>query len=60
MAQDQPFLGKDDENPYSNLNEFDQTCEYLRIVGLLDKTLRWKLFLFFLTGKAKRWYNLTI
>ena len=25
-----------------------------------DETLRWKLFPFSLTGKAKHWYNLTI
>jgi hypothetical protein len=25
-----------------------------------DKTLRWKLFLFSLTGIAKQWYNLTV
>ena len=25
-----------------------------------DETLRWKIFPFSLTGKAKRWYNLTI
>ena len=23
MVQDQPFLGEDDENPYSHLNEFE-------------------------------------
>ena len=60
MVQDQPFLDKDDENPYSHLNEFEQTCACLRIVGMSDETLRWKLFPFALTGKAKCWYNLTI
>jgi len=60
MVQDQSFLGEDDENPYSQLNEFEQTCAYLRIVGMSDETLRWKLFPFSLMGKVKRWYNLTI
>ena len=31
MVQDQPFLGKVDENPYSHLNEFEQTCACLHI-----------------------------
>ena len=60
MVQDQPFLGEDDENPYSHLNEFEQTCACLHIAGMSNETLRWKLFTFSLMGKAKRWYNLTI
>ena len=60
VAQDQPFSGEDDENPYFHLNEFEQTCACLRITGMSDETLGWKLFPFSLTGKAKRWYNLTI
>ena len=56
MVRDQSFLGKDDENPYSHLNEFEQTYACLRIAGMPDKTLQWKLFPFSLTGKAKRWY----
>ena len=60
MVQDQPFSGEDDENPYSHLNEFEQTCACLRIEGMSDETLRWKLFPFSLTGKAKCWYKLTI
>jgi hypothetical protein len=60
MVHDKPFLGEGNENPYSHLNEFEQTSACLRIEGMSDKTLRWKLFSFSLTGKAKRWYNLTI
>ena len=60
MAQDQPFLGKDDENPYSHLNEFEQTCACLRIAGMLDETLRRKLFPFSLKRRAKQWYKQTI
>ena len=60
MVQDQSFLGEDDENPYSHLNEFEQTCACLCIAGMLDKTLLWKLFPFSLTGKAKQWYKLII
>ena len=39
MVQDQPFLGKVDENPYSHLNEFEQTCSCLHIEGMSDETL---------------------
>ena len=60
MVQDQYFSGKDDENPYPHLNEFQQTCACLRIASMSDETLRWKLFPFSLTRKAKCWYTLTI
>jgi hypothetical protein len=43
-GQDQSFLGEDDENSYSHLIEFEQTCACLRIAGMSDETLRWKLF----------------
>jgi hypothetical protein len=39
MVQDQSFLGEDDENPYSHINEFEQTYACLCIVGMSDKTL---------------------
>ena len=53
-------MGKDDENPYSHLNEFEQTYACLRIAGMSDETLRWKLFPFSLNERAKRWYKQTI
>ena len=37
---DQSFSGEGDENPYSHLQEFEQTCACLRIAGMFDKTLR--------------------
>jgi hypothetical protein len=60
MVRDQSFSGEDDENPYFHLNEFEQTCACLCIEGMLDEMLRWKLFLFSLTGRAKVWYKKTI
>jgi len=39
MVQDQPFSGEDDKTPYFHLNEFEQTCACLRIVGMSDETL---------------------
>jgi hypothetical protein len=39
MVRDQYFLGEDDENPYSHLNEFELTCACLCIAGMPEKTL---------------------
>jgi len=46
MIQNLSFLGKEDENPYLHIRYFEQTCDCLRIEGISDKTLRWKLFPF--------------
>jgi hypothetical protein len=55
FIQEQSFLGVGDENSYSHLQEFEQTCVYLHIIGISNETLRWKLFLFSLKERAKRW-----
>jgi hypothetical protein len=60
MVQNQSFSRMVDENPYLHLQEFEQTYDYLRIEGMFDETLRWKLFPFFLKGRAKKWYNRTV
>jgi hypothetical protein len=60
IVQDQPFSGEVDENPYSHLCEFEQTCACLHIEGMSDETLRWKLFPFSLMEEAKHWYSLNI
>ena len=57
LIRDKSLMGEGDENPYSHLREFEQTYACLRIAGMSDKTLRWKLFLFSLTGRAKTWYS---
>ena len=57
MVEEQFFLGEDDENTYFHLCVFEQTYACLHIVGMLDETLRWKLFPFSLMGRAKHWYN---
>ena len=54
------FSGEGNENPYSHLQEFEQICACLYIAGMSNKTLRWKLFPFSLTGTAKHWYSQTI
>jgi hypothetical protein len=52
MVQNQSFLGRVDENPYLHLQEFEQTCDCLRIEGMSEETLRWKLFSFLFEGKS--------
>jgi hypothetical protein len=51
MVQSLSFLGKEDNNPYLHIRDIEQTCDCLRIEGIFDKTLRWKLFPFSLKGK---------
>ena len=53
LIREQSFSGKGDENLYSHLWEFEQTCAWLHIAGMSDETLRWKLFPFSLIGRAK-------
>ena len=57
MIQNLSFSGKEDENPYLHIRDFEQTCDCLRIEGISDKTLRWKLFPFSLRGEARQWYS---
>jgi hypothetical protein len=59
MIWDQSFSGEGNENLYPHLQEFKQTCACLRIAGMSDKTLSWKLFSFSLIGRAKHRYNQT-
>ena len=60
LIWDQSFLVEGDKNPYSHLQEFEQTCACLRIASMSDKTLRWKLFPFSLMERAKHWYSQTV
>jgi hypothetical protein len=60
LIRKKSFSGVGDANPHSHLREFEQTYVFLRIAGMSDETLRWKPFLFSLTGKAKQWYNRTV
>jgi len=57
MIESLSFSGKEDENPYLHIRDFEQTCDYLHIEGISDKSLRWKLFPFSLRGEARQWYN---
>jgi len=57
LVQSLSFLGEGDENPYQHIRDFEQTCDCLRIEGISNESLRWKLFPFLLKGKARQWYN---
>ena len=60
MVRAQPFSRLDSENPCNHLHEFEEVCSCLSILVKTQKTLRWKLFPFSLTGKAKQWYTFAI
>ena len=52
MIQNLSFLGKEDENPYLHIIDFEQTCDCLRIEGIFDKTFTVEAFSFFLKGRS--------
>jgi len=49
-----------DENPYTHLREFEQNCSIISILGMHRETMKWKLFSFSLTGRAKDWYSIAV
>jgi len=60
MVRKQTFCGKEDENPYIHLREFEQLCSCLNISSMNHETLKWKLFPFSLSERAKQWYTYTV
>jgi hypothetical protein len=52
MVQDQPFSGEGDENPYSYLNEFEQTCICLRIAGMSNENRTMEVLSFLFDRKS--------
>jgi hypothetical protein len=53
MVQDRPFFGTINEDPYTDLKEFEDLCSHLVILGMTQKTVNWKLFSFSLMGRAE-------
>ena len=45
---------------YEHLQEFEELCLGLVILGMTQEALRWKLFPFSLIEKAEQWYTRTI
>jgi hypothetical protein len=48
------------ENLYKHLEDFEEVCATLMILGMNHETLMWKAFPFSLTGWAKQWYKLFV
>jgi hypothetical protein len=49
-----------DENPYKHLQDFEEICATLMILGMDHDTLKWKAIPFSLMGWAKQWYKLHV
>jgi hypothetical protein len=49
-----------DENMYKHLQDFEEICATLLILGMNHETLKWKAFPFSLTCWAKQWYKLHV
>jgi len=60
LVRELSFEGREDENPYTHLREFLQLCTFIAIPGMSHDTVKWKLFPFSLTGKARKWYDRTV
>ena len=56
FVQGNSFSGRDCENPYYHLREFEQVCSCMKILGMTHETLKWKLFPFSLSKEVKQWY----
>jgi hypothetical protein len=60
LVRELNFVGGLDENPYRNMQDFEEICATLMISGMNHETLKWKAFPFSLTGWAKQWYKLHV
>jgi hypothetical protein len=56
IAQKNPFLGFEGENPYHHLRSFEQLCSTRSHPDLSPGEFRVRLFPFSLAGKARVWY----
>jgi hypothetical protein len=60
LVRELNFAGGLDEHPYKHLQDFEEICATLMILGMNHETLKWKAFPFSLTGWAKQWYKLHV
>ncbi|XP_026396991.1 uncharacterized protein LOC113291706 [Papaver somniferum] len=49
------FYGKENENPYYHIRDFEELCGTVKIKNLSDEYLKLRLFPFSLKDKAKSW-----
>nr|AAL77115.1 Putative Athila retroelement ORF1 protein [Oryza sativa]AAM01183.1 Hypothetical protein similar to putative retroelements [Oryza sativa Japonica Group]AAP52398.1 hypothetical protein LOC_Os10g09640 [Oryza sativa Japonica Group] len=60
MVREKSFSGLGQENPYHHLREFEQLCSCLKIRGMKQEVVQWRLFPFSLHERAKQWYTSTV
>jgi hypothetical protein len=60
LIREMNFAGSFHEKPYKHLQDFEEICATLMISVMNHETLKWKTFLFLLTGWAKQWYKLHV
>jgi hypothetical protein len=54
MVWTQPFSNYNNKNPFNHLQEFEEMCSHLSILGMTQEILKWKLFPFSLSGEVKQ------
>ena len=57
MVRKRLFSGEIHEDPYEHLQEFEELCSGLEILGMTQEALRWKLLPFSLIEKAEQWHT---
>jgi hypothetical protein len=57
LVRENSFARTKEESPYINLRGFEKICSIIIIEVMTQQTLKWKLFQFSLTGRAKKWYS---
>jgi hypothetical protein len=60
MVQYRPFSGANNEDPHDHLIKFKRTCSSLAPPGMIQNSLRLKLFPLSHTKRAEQWYTRTI
>jgi hypothetical protein len=60
LVRELNFVAGLDENLYKHLQDFEEICATLMILGMNNETLKWKDFPFSLMGWAKQWYKLHV
>ena len=57
VVRKRSFSGEIHEDPYEHLQEFEELCSGLVILGMTQEALQWKLFPFSLIESAEQWYT---
>jgi hypothetical protein len=60
LASELNSAGGLEENSYKHLQDFEEICATLMILGMNHEPLKWKALPFSLIGWAKQWYKLHV